>query len=82
MHLLANVQERVGLLAAALPGVVYAKEGWKPEDSGQLGSPYIVNQAARFTDDGTTYGVAVTVGGAGDQTDGEVAVQRIVSALR
>ena len=50
MYLLAHVQERVGLLAAGLPAVVYSKEGWKPEPDGLLGSPYIVNQAAQFND--------------------------------
>jgi hypothetical protein len=81
LYLLSHVTERVGLLDAGLPGAVYSKEGWKPEPAGLLGSPYIVNQAAQFTDDGTTYGVAVTVGDVSDQTEGEAVVERIVSAL-
>ena len=81
MYLLAHVQERVGLLAAGLPGAVYAKEGWKPEPDGLLGSPYIVNQAAQFNYRGQTYGVAVTVGAVADQADGEDVVRLIVSAL-
>jgi len=81
LYLLSHVQERVGLLDAGLPGVVYSKEGWKPEPVGLLGSPYIVNQAAQFTDEGTTYGVAVTVGDVSDETEGEAVVQHIVSAL-
>jgi hypothetical protein len=81
MYLLAHVQERVGLLDAGLPGVVYAKEGWKPEPPGLLGAPYIVNQAAQFTYQGATYGVAVTIGTVSDQTDGEAIVRQIVAAL-
>jgi hypothetical protein len=81
MRLLAGVNERVGLLAAHLPGVVYSKEGWKPENVGTLGAPYIVNQAGQFSCGGVTYGVAVTVGRAADQETAESVVQRIVSAL-
>jgi hypothetical protein len=81
MYLLSHVQERVGLLDAGLPGVVYAKEGWKPEPPGLLGAPYIVNQAAQFSYQGATYGVAVTVGTVSDQTDGEAIVRQIVGAL-
>jgi hypothetical protein len=81
LHLLARVEQRVGLLDAGLPDVVYSKEGWKPEPAGLLGSPYIVNQAAQFTYHGTTYGVAVTVGAVSDQPEGEAVVRRIVSAL-
>jgi hypothetical protein len=81
MNLLVHVQERVGLLAAGLPGVVYSKEGWKPENPGLLGAPYVVNQAAQFTCRGVTYGVAVTVGHAADQTAAEGVVQRITSSL-
>jgi hypothetical protein len=81
MYLLAHVQERVGLLEAGLPGVVYAKEGWKPEPPGLLGAPYIVNQAAQFSYQGASYGVAVTVGGVSDQTDGEAIVRQIAAAL-
>lgn len=82
LSLLANVSPHSGLLAAGLPGVVYAKEGWKPESSGMLGAPYIVNQAAQFHLHGVTYGVAVTVGGVSDETEGEAVVQRVVAALR
>ena len=81
LSLLANVSPRSGLLAAGLPGVVYAKEGWKPEPSGMLGAPYVVNQAAQFHLHGVTYGVAVTVGGVSDETEGEAVVQRVVAAL-
>ncbi len=81
MSLLAGVQERVGLLAAGLPGVVYSKEGWKPEDAGALGAPYIVNQAGQFSCGGVTYGIAVTVGQAQDEASGESVVQRIAGAL-
>jgi hypothetical protein len=81
MHLLASVQERVGLLAAGLPGTVFSKEGWKPENAGQLGAPYVVNQAAQFSCRGQTYGIAVTVGHVADQATGEAVVQRIASSL-
>jgi hypothetical protein len=81
MSLLAGVQERVGLLAAGLPGTVYSKEGWKPENAGTLGAPYVVNQAAQFTCRGVRYGIAVTVGQATDQATAESVVQRIASAL-
>lgn len=81
MGLLASVQERVGLLAAGLPGVVYSKEGWKPENAGMRGAPYIVNQAGQFSCAGVTYGIAITVGQAPDQDTAQSAVQRIASAL-
>ena len=81
MGLLASVQERVGLLAAGLPGVVYSKEGWKPENAGMLGAPYIVNQAGQFSCAGVTYGIAVTVGQAPGQDTAQSVVQRIASAL-
>jgi hypothetical protein len=81
MHLLASVQERVGLLDAGLPGKVYSKEGWKPEDTGVLGAPYVVNQAAQFSCRGQTYGIAVTVGHVADQSAGEAVVQRVASSL-
>ncbi len=81
MHLLASVEEHVGLLAAGLPGIVYSKEGWKPEDAGELGAPYVVNQAAQFSCRGQTYGMAVTVGHVTDQEAGEAVVQRIASSL-
>ncbi len=70
-----------GLLQSGLPGTVYSKEGWKPEPSGTRGAPYIVNQAAQFTLNGRTYGVAVTVGGTRDQASGEAIVKSVVSAL-
>jgi hypothetical protein len=81
MGLLAHVEQRVGLLAAGLPGTVYSKEGWKPEDEGLRGAPYVVNQAARFYCGATTYGLAVTVGHAADEGTAEAVVQRIASAL-
>ena len=46
-----------------------------------LGAPYVVNQAAQFHLHGVTYGVAVTVGGVSDETEGEAVVQRVVAAL-
>jgi hypothetical protein len=81
LYLLSHVEQRTGLLDAQLPGIVYAKEGWKPEPDGLPESPYIVNQAARFAYKGKVYGVAVTVGGVGDQDEGESIVKRIVSRL-
>ena len=81
MNLLAHVEQRVGVLAAGLPGVVYSKEGWKSESPGLLGAPYVVNQAAQFLCHGVTYGIAVTVGHAPDQTSAEAVVQRIASSL-
>ncbi|HTB48526.1 MAG TPA: hypothetical protein VK712_00400, partial [Verrucomicrobiae bacterium] len=82
MNLLASLSsaDQNGLLQAGLPGIVYSKEGWKPESSG-LGAPYVVNQAAQFASGGTTYGVAVTVGGTSDQSSGEAIVKNVVSAL-
>jgi hypothetical protein len=70
-----------GLLQAGLPGTVYSKEGWKPEPSGSKGAPYVVNQAAQFTLNGRTYGVAVTVGGTANQASGETIVKSVVAAL-
>ena len=81
MNLLAHVEQRVGVLVAGLPGVVYSKEGWKPESPGLLGAPYVVNQAAQFVCHGVTYGIAVTVGHAPDQTAAEAVVQRIANSL-
>ena len=81
MYLLGHIERRAGLLAAGVPGIVYAKEGWKPEPSGLLGSPYLVNQAAQFSYKGEVYGVAVTVGDVADQEEGEAVVRRVVSAL-
>jgi hypothetical protein len=81
MNLLGHVEQRVGLLAAGLPGTVFSKEGWKPEGSGLLGAPYVVNQAAQFSCRGVRYGIAVTVGHAEDETSAEAVVQRIASSL-
>lgn len=97
LNLLSNITQQVGLLQAGLPGTVYSKEGWKPEPGGPAtndlarsgnpnpfgneGAPWIVNQAAQFSSGSTTYGVAVTVGGAPDQTTGETIVKNVVSAL-
>jgi len=78
-HLSAADQN--GLLQAGLPGTVYSKEGWKSESVGLEGAPYIVNQAAQFSSNGTTYGVAVTVGGTSDRDSGETIVKAVVSAL-
>jgi len=88
--------DQVGLLQAGLPGTVYSKEGWKsepggpptdpsrsgsPNPFGDEGAPYIVNQAGQFTINGSTYGVAVTVGGTTNRSSGEEIVKNIVSAL-
>lgn len=83
LNLLSNLSavDQNGLLKSALPGTVYSKEGWKPETGKAEGAPYIVNQAAQFKLNGTTYGVAVTVGGTANQSSGEQIVQNIVSAL-
>lgn len=87
LNLLSNISPNVGLLQAGLPGTVYSKEGWKTEPDattnpfGKEGSPWVVNQAAQFTSDGKTYGVAVTVSGAASQTAGEAVVQKVVTAL-
>lgn len=81
LDLLSNVSPKAGLLQAGLPGKVYSKEGWKPEPSGLEGAPYIVNQAAQFTSNGTTYGLAVTVGGTSDQASGEEIVKDVGTAL-
>ena len=83
LNLLANLSsaDQNGLLQAGLPGTVYSKEGWKPEPAGTDGAPYVVNQAAQFTENGTTYGVGVTVSGTTDQSAGETIVKNVVSAL-
>jgi|GEM_PF-2806687 len=83
LELLSNLSptDQVGLLQAGLPGTVYSKEGWKPENTGLEGAPYIVNQAAQFSYGGTTYGVAVTVSGTSDQASGAAIVKAVVSAL-
>jgi hypothetical protein len=90
LGLLSNITPAAGLLQAGLPAPVYSKEGWKPEPGptnpfGQEGAEYVVNQAGQFTSGGTTYGVAVTVGGlpsaATGETDGETIIQNVVQAL-
>jgi hypothetical protein len=95
LGLLSTITPNVGLLQAGFPGTVYSKEGWKPEPGGgsdparsgspnpfgDEGAPYIVNQAAQFSDGGSTYGVAVTVSGVNDESAGEGVIQTIGSAL-
>jgi PlyCA-like lysin len=88
LDLLSHITQQVGLLQSGLPQTVYSKEGWKSEPTGAVGAPYVVNQAAQFTDGTATYGVAVTVGGIKDpqdlnkdQADGEQIIKDIVSAL-
>jgi hypothetical protein len=81
LSLLADVIPKAGLLRAGLPGTVYSKEGWKPEPQGLPGAPYVVNQAAQFSVGGTTYGLAVTVGGTTNQMSGEAIIQNLVAAL-
>lgn len=85
-NLLSNITPQAGLLQASLPGTVYSKEGWKPEPDqtnpfGDEGAPYVVNQAAQFSDSSTTYGIAVTVSGTADETSGEAVIKNVVSAL-
>lgn len=88
LNLLANLapSDQVGLLNS-LAGTVYSKEGWKPESPGSEGTPYIVNQAANFTINGKSYGVAVTVGGiqgssqTTEKATGEQDIQQLVSEL-
>jgi hypothetical protein len=88
LGLLSTITPQAGLLQAGLPGTVYSKEGWKPEPGGgspnpfgNEGSPWVVNQAGQFTSGGTTYGVAVTVGGTDSESSGESIVKNVVSAL-
>jgi hypothetical protein len=83
MGLLSHLSsaDQVGLLQAGLPGVVYSKEGWKPEPDGLEGAPYIVNQAGQFSNNGNTYGIAFTVAGVSDEPSGEAIIERITSAL-
>jgi hypothetical protein len=95
LNLLSNISNKAGLLLSNLPGTVYSKEGWKPEPGGGSdparsgnpnpfgteGAPYVVNQAAQFSSNGTTYGLAVTVSGAQDQQSGESIINNVVSAL-
>ncbi|MHB1865224.1 MAG: serine hydrolase [Candidatus Saccharimonadales bacterium] len=83
LNLLSNLSSshQVGLLKSGLPSTVYSLEGRIPEPSGTQGSPYVVNQAAQFTLNNQTYGVAVTVSGTSDQSAGESIVQDVVSAL-
>jgi hypothetical protein len=83
LYLLSHIAtlDQNGLLKSKLPGTVYSKEGWKPENPGYEGAPYIVEQAAQFSEDGQTYGVAVTVGGTATETSGETIIQNVVSTL-
>lgn len=83
MNLLAHLSsaDQTGLLQAGLPGTVYSKEGWKPEPAGTTGSPYVVNQAAQFSQGGASYGIAVTVGHVRDQATGENLIKQVVAAL-
>ena len=48
MGLLAHFKSESGCWRPAYPASCYSKEGWKPENAGLLGAPYIVNQAAQF----------------------------------
>ena len=83
MGLLSHLSsaDQVGLLQAGLPGVVYSKEGWKPEPNGLEGAPYIVNQAGQFSVNRNTYGIAFTVAGVSDKPSGEAIIERIAAAL-
>lgn len=92
LNLLSNIDRQVGLLQSGLPGTVYSKEGWKtepgtsarsgsPNPFGDEGHPWVVNQAAQFSSGGTTYGLAVTVGGAPTQDAGESTIKDIGSAI-
>ena len=79
-HLAAS--DQVGLLQSGLPGTVYSKEGWKGEPTIMGDQPYVVNQAAQFHLDGSTYGVAVTVAQyGGSEASNEEIIQRIGAAL-
>jgi hypothetical protein len=93
--LLSTITPNVGILQASIPGVVYSKEGWKPEPGGgsdpaksgnanpfgNEGAPWVVNQAAQFTIAGTTYGIAVTVGGTASQDSGQTIIKDVATAL-
>ncbi|HEV2412516.1 MAG TPA: serine hydrolase [Candidatus Saccharimonadales bacterium] len=93
LDLLANVSPVTGILQAGIPGTVYSKEGWKGESSsntgistqtnpyGAEGVPYIVNQAAQFQSNGTTYGLAFTTAGVADEGTGELDILDITKAL-
>ncbi|MGO9790997.1 MAG: serine hydrolase [Solirubrobacteraceae bacterium] len=84
LNLLSHLDgsDQVGLLQSGLPGTVYSKEGWKGEPTISGDQPYVVNQAAQFQMDGTTYGVAVTVAqDGGSQSSNEAIIQRIGAAL-
>lgn len=97
LTLLSNIGRNAGLLNAGLPGTVYSKEGWKQEPGGAAtndppisgsanpfgieGAPWVVNQAAQFAGNGTTYGVAVTVSGVSDAAAGEAIIENVVQAL-
>ncbi len=77
-----DASDQVGLLQSGLPGIVYSKEGWKGEPTLTGDQPYVVNQAAQFQLDGTTYGVAVTVAQyGGSESANEEIIQRIGAAL-
>jgi hypothetical protein len=77
-----DASDQVGLLQSGLPGTVYSKEGWKGEPTLTGDQPYVVNQAAQFQLDGTTYGVAVTVAQyGGSESSNEEIIQRIGAAL-
>lgn len=80
-ELLSHITPHVGLLEAGLPGTVYSKEGWKQENAGSVGAPWVVNQVGQFSSGGTTYGIAVTVSGTSDEASGESTVKQVVSAL-
>jgi hypothetical protein len=93
--LLSTITPSAGLLQAGLPGIVYSKEGWKPEPGGgkdpaksgsanpfgNEGAPWVVNQAGQFTSAGTIYGVAVTVSGTASQDSGQTIIKNVVAAL-
>lgn len=83
LNVLSNLSlaDQNGLLKAGLPGSVYSKEGWKPEPAGTMGAPYIVNQAAQFTMNGKTYGIAFTISGTKDQATGEDIIKQITQKL-
>jgi hypothetical protein len=77
-----DASDQVGLLQSGLPGTVYSKEGWKGEPTITGDQPYVVNQAAQFQLERTTYGVAITVAQyGGNQSSNEAIVQRIGAAL-
>ena len=83
LQLLSNLSsaDQNGLLQSGLPGTVYSKEGWKSENPDGISPPWIVNQAAQFSDGGNIYGVAVTVSGTSGESSGETIVKNVVAAL-